>query len=158
MQMRNLIFRVVLFFLTIPLFAQGLSKVTIANVNLRKGPSIDNDIICTIPKATTLTVDSLNNDAPEWLRVNYCGKIGYVYSKYLSGHPLKSVYSKTQESVTTSSGVKYYTNSQGVKVQSPTYYSSPPLGATAECWDGTYSFSHSRRGTCSHHGGVKRWL
>lgn len=34
----------------------------------------------------------------------------------------------------------------------------PPAGATAECWDGTYSFSQSRRGTCSHHGGVKRWL
>jgi hypothetical protein len=34
----------------------------------------------------------------------------------------------------------------------------PPAGATAECNDGTYSFSSSRRGTCSHHGGVKRWL
>lgn len=33
-----------------------------------------------------------------------------------------------------------------------------PLGATAECNDGTYSFSQNRRGTCSHHGGVRRWL
>jgi hypothetical protein len=24
--------------------------------------------------------------------------------------------------------------------------------------DGTYSFSQSRRGTCSHHGGVAKWL
>lgn len=31
-------------------------------------------------------------------------------------------------------------------------------GATAECRDGTYSYSAHRRGTCSHHGGVKRWL
>ena len=31
-------------------------------------------------------------------------------------------------------------------------------GATAECQDGTFSYSQSRRGTCSHHGGVKRWL
>lgn len=33
-----------------------------------------------------------------------------------------------------------------------------PAGATAECRDGTYSYSAHRRGTCSHHGGVKRWL
>lgn len=33
-----------------------------------------------------------------------------------------------------------------------------PAGATAQCNDGTYSFSRSRRGTCSHHNGVARWL
>ena len=31
-------------------------------------------------------------------------------------------------------------------------------GATAICADGTYSYSASRRGTCSHHGGVAQWL
>ena len=30
-------------------------------------------------------------------------------------------------------------------------------GATARCRDGSYSFSQSRRGTCSHHGGVSEW-
>jgi Protein of unknown function (DUF3761) len=35
---------------------------------------------------------------------------------------------------------------------------TPPAGATAECNDGTYSYSQHRSGTCSHHGGVKRWL
>ena len=54
--------------------------------------------------------------------------------------------------------IKYYTNSKGERVQSPTKYSSAPAGATALCRDGTYSFSRSRRGTCSHHGGVKKWL
>ncbi|WP_083528068.1 DUF3761 domain-containing protein [Curtobacterium ammoniigenes] len=33
-----------------------------------------------------------------------------------------------------------------------------PSGATAKCNDGTYSFSQSRRGTCSSHGGVAAWL
>lgn len=33
-----------------------------------------------------------------------------------------------------------------------------PEGASAKCRDGTYSFSRSRRGTCSHHGGVTQWL
>ena len=35
---------------------------------------------------------------------------------------------------------------------------SAPPGATALCRDGTYSFSRHRSGTCSHHGGVARWL
>jgi hypothetical protein len=30
--------------------------------------------------------------------------------------------------------------------------------ATAKCRDGTYSYSTSRRGTCSGHGGVTEWL
>jgi Protein of unknown function (DUF3761) len=34
----------------------------------------------------------------------------------------------------------------------------PPPGATALCTDGTYSFSQTRSGTCSHHGGVAQWL
>ena len=34
----------------------------------------------------------------------------------------------------------------------------PPPGATALCRDGTYSFSQTHSGTCSHHGGVARWL
>jgi Protein of unknown function (DUF3761) len=33
-----------------------------------------------------------------------------------------------------------------------------PPGATALCNDGTYSFSATRSGTCSHHGGVGVWL
>jgi hypothetical protein len=33
-----------------------------------------------------------------------------------------------------------------------------PPGATAQCRDGTYSYSQHRSGTCSHHGGVARWL
>lgn len=52
----------------------------------------------------------------------------------------------------------YYTNSAGQRVQSPTKASAAPKGATAECRDGSYSFSQSRRGTCSHHGGVAIWL
>jgi hypothetical protein len=33
-----------------------------------------------------------------------------------------------------------------------------PADATARCADGTYSFSATHSGTCSHHGGVTRWL
>src|SRR6266705_3151515 len=47
-----------------------------------------------------------------------------------------------------------YVNSKGQTVKRPETCSSAPQGATAQCRDGTYSFSRSRRGTCSHHGGI----
>jgi hypothetical protein len=52
----------------------------------------------------------------------------------------------------------YYTNTSGSSVHSPAYSNNIPVGASAQCRDGTYSFSQSRRGTCSHHGGVSNWL
>ena len=51
-----------------------------------------------------------------------------------------------------------YVNSAGNTVCSPYSSSSAPAGASAQCGDGTYSFSQSRSGTCSHHGGVSTWL
>jgi uncharacterized protein DUF3761 len=54
----------------------------------------------------------------------------------------------------------YYRNVNGVCVHRPVkaQNSSAPHGATAQCRDGSYSFSQSHRGTCSHHGGVAKWL
>jgi hypothetical protein len=53
-----------------------------------------------------------------------------------------------------------YINKKGKKIHSPAHSKSGaiPHGATAQCGDGSYSFSQSRRGTCSHHGGVSHWL
>ncbi|MCB0941478.1 MAG: DUF3761 domain-containing protein [Mycobacterium sp.] len=53
-----------------------------------------------------------------------------------------------------------YQNSDGQCIpdeQAPTGSGAPP-GATAQCRDGTYSFSTHRSGTCSGHGGVAQWL
>jgi hypothetical protein len=57
-------------------------------------------------------------------------------------------------------GHGFYTNRQGQAVRRParTLNSQAPLGASAQCRDGSYSFSAHHRGTCSHHGGVARWL
>ncbi len=51
-----------------------------------------------------------------------------------------------------------YVNSNGETVKRPENCSAAPQGATAQCRDGSYSFSQSRRSTCSHHGGVAKWL
>jgi hypothetical protein len=39
-----------------------------------------------------------------------------------------------------------------------THHRKQSATATATCQDGTTSYSAHRRGTCSHHGGVKTWL
>lgn len=55
-------------------------------------------------------------------------------------------------------GDDYYTNVDGERVHRPTFSRSKPAGASAQCRDGSYSFSRHRRGTCSHHGGVATWF
>jgi hypothetical protein len=52
----------------------------------------------------------------------------------------------------------YYENSDGTCVHRPIDADVAPSGATAQCNDGTYSFSQHHSGTCSHHRGVAAWL
>jgi hypothetical protein len=59
---------------------------------------------------------------------------------------------------TTLSNGNYYSNVNGSKVKSPSWSPKVPAGATAQCGDGSYSFSLHHSGTCSHHGGVTNWL
>lgn len=157
--MKKLFLLTAFFALSSLLLAQNELRSTSVNLNLRKNPWIDNNVICVIPKSALLTINHSIQTSTEWIQVNYNGNIGYVYSKYLVSPEFKSAFSSSNyNQANTSRTVKYYTNSQGERVQSPTYYKTVPAGATAECRDGTYSFSRNRRGTCSHHGGVKRWL
>lgn len=55
-------------------------------------------------------------------------------------------------------GANSYINSRGHCVHRPMRSDTAPFGASAKCRDGSYSFSQSRRGTCSWHGGVATWL
>ncbi len=55
-------------------------------------------------------------------------------------------------------GEDYYTAVSGHRVDRAVHAGSAPSGATARCGDNSWSFSESHRGTCSHHGGVTRWL
>lgn len=139
--------------------------VTTANLNMRSLPCTCAGIETTIPKGATVYV--LNYEDDSWARVSYNGHVNYVSRKYIKQKPTSTYHSykhnssnKSYSYGTPSQGtsVKYYTNTRGERVQSPTYYQTAPAGATALCRDGTYSFSRSRRGTCSHHGGVARWL
>lgn len=55
---------------------------------------------------------------------------------------------------------RHYVNKDGQSIHSPAKSTSGaiPAGASAQCRDGTYSFSRHRSGTCSRHGGVGQWL
>lgn len=135
----------------------GQVTVTVGVVNFRTGPAVSENKICLLPKGTVIAIVQDTVEYENWTRISYNGEIGYVSNSSLKSTPTSSAkygYSSTP----TSKEVTYYTNSRGTKVQSPTYYSTTPAGATATCNDGTYSFSRSRRGTCSHHGGVRVWL
>ena len=132
------------------------------NLNLRYGPGIAYEIITSLPKGTPVSIDE-DCDC-KWVLVEYDGKIGYISTKHLSENPpYRKIKRESQIQThktypTTYDIVRYYTNVNGYRVQSPTYYDSTPTGATALCRDGTYSFSRNRKGTCSHHGGVAKWL
>lgn len=124
--------------------------VTTTNLNMRRLPCTCSDVVTVIPKGSTVSV--LNYEDNNWARVNWNGKTFYASRKYLK-QKKENNYSGNY-----SGNVRHYYNKYGERVQSPTYYQTAPAGATALCRDGTYSFSRSRRGTCSHHGGVAKWL
>lgn len=134
---------------TFTLNAQNITKYTTTNLNMRYDANAYSEVLMVIPTGTPVRI--AEDCDCKWIPVEYGGKVGYVSAKYLSKE-------KPSRSIQAQSRIKYYTNSKGERVQSPTKYNTAPANATALCRDGTYSFSKSRRGTCSHHGGVKKWL
>ena len=129
-----------------PVFAQN--RIAKSFANLRTQSNVNSTVIEIIPRGERVYV--VGDLASGWNQVIYNYKVGYVYTANLI--------SEGNHTYTPTNRVRYYINSAGQRVQSPTYYPSAPRGATARCVDGTYSFSRNRRGTCSHHGGVAQWL
>jgi hypothetical protein len=74
--------------------------------------------------------------------------------------PTPAVQNTAPAATSGSCSAGYYRNVSGACVHRPvrTQNNAVPAGATAQCRDGSYSFSQHARGTCSHHGGVARWL
>ena len=149
--MKKFVFIIVLVCTAFVSFAKGVVRTTTTDLSLRVDASASSRVILTIPQGTHVY---LQEDCDcVWVYVTYNGYCGYVYAQFLT----KSVPATTTTAVA-QEPIRHYTNSYGNTVQSPTRYNKAPAGATALCRDGSYSFSQSRRGTCSHHGGVARWL
>ena len=138
-----------------PLIAQDprpdSEAVTRVAARLREGPALDSRVLVTIPAKTNIKLSSCTYG---WCAVEYQQVSGHVIEAFLR-FP-----SAVASQATATRGGRGYVNSRGEWVPSPTRTSDgqPPNGASAQCRDGTFSFSRSRSGTCSHHGGVARWL
>ena len=137
-----------------PLVAQqprtDSDAVTRVTARLREGPALDSRVLIAIPPGTTIKVSSCVDG---WCGAEYQQFTGHVIQAFLR---FPSAVAPTPQPT---SG-RGYTNSRGEWVPSPirTLDGRPPEGASAQCRDSTFSFSRSRSGTCSHHGGVARWL
>ena len=124
--MNKLIIFLTQIILAFTLNAQDITKYTTTNLNMRFRADSLSKVLTVIPKGTPITI--AEDCDCNWIPVVYNGKIGYVSTKYLS---------KEKPSLSAQSEIKYYTNSKGERVQSPTKYSSAPAGATAfmQRWD-----------------------
>ncbi len=137
-------------FAAIPLAAQAqltnTTAYTTAAVTVRARPDARAKSLARLAAESPVQVAACGNG---WCQIAINGIAGYLPRLSLSQQP--------NGSFKEGSG---YTNSEGNRVRSPTRTpdNQPPAGATAQCRDGTFSFSQSRRGTCSHHGGVEKWL
>lgn len=152
-------FLLILLFLAAHAIQAQTYQYTVKEMPLKEGPGMLFKSLIPIPTGTAVEVSETCDC--EWTKILYDKKIGYIQTKNLSDKkPIGRLtsFSSPDSSPQPQSEVRYYKNSQGEKVQSPTRYNQIPKGATALCKDGTYSFSRSRRGTCSGHGGVARWL
>ena len=137
-------------FAAIPLAAQAqlanTTAYTTAAVTVRARPDARAKSVARLAAESPVQVSACGNG---WCQIAVNGVAGYL--------PRLALSKQSNGSFREGSG---YTNSQGNPVRSPTRTpdNQAPVGATAQCRDGTFSFSQSRRGTCSHHGGVAKWL
>jgi uncharacterized protein DUF3761 len=114
---------------------------------LRATPSLRARTVAFLPQGTQVRILRCAEHA---CRVAFRRLNGYVAEEVLGKAP-------APESMDLGRG---YINSRGQWIPSPTWTSDglPPQGATAQCSDGSFSFSQSAQGTCSWHGGVALWL
>jgi len=123
----------------------GVTVSASNNVNLRGGPGTNYPIVGSLASGQTARVEARNG---EWLYLS-SGKwvASWVVTVTGSASSLPSRSAPPPPAAAPA-------------VQSPAQPIPPqhPSDASALCNDGTYSYSQHRRGTCSHHGGVKLWL
>ncbi len=117
--------------------------VTARSLRIRSGPGTNYELVGGLVADNCVSLDGKNVDG-KWVRFSK----GWISAAWLN--------------IQGDIGILPVVGGADNSVQStkPSNDTSPsyPQGATAICNDGTYSHSQHRRGTCSHHGGVKQWL
>ena len=130
-----------------PPSAHDTLAYTTASIRLREKPMPTARALATLAQGSPVRLYTCTEG---WCSVVVSKLAGYVLEEFLTAQA-------PQAAASQGGG---YINSQGEWVPSPmrTADGKPPAGASAKCRDGTFSFSRSRSGTCSHHGGVAEWL
>lgn len=119
------------------------------NANLRTSPDTDGEVVSTVPKGDRIEVVKQSG---AWFLVSYNGQTGWMH-----GNTIEYINSPSTTAESSTDGDDSPTIYQPVKTKKPEVKQVNPSGATAKCRDGSLSYSGSRRGTCSHHGGVAVW-
>lgn len=121
-----------------------------ADLDVRAAPSAAAALVARLRTGTPVAVGACDAG---WCGVAAAEVTGFAAEVYLSD-------SLPPAPVAERDTGRGYRNAFGEWVRSPTRTADgvAPPGATAECSDGSFSFSNTRRGTCSSHGGVARWL
>lgn len=121
---------------------------TAAVMVLHATESLDSRVLVRVPVNSTVSVGTCS---AQWCKVTYATTTGSATKESIDAAKLPAAPTDISRG---------YRNSQGQLIPFPrkTPDNQPPPGASAQCRDGSYSFSATRRGTCSHHSGVARWL
>jgi hypothetical protein len=148
--------------------SETMAVVKSVKANLRDKPARSGQVISELEKDDRVTVLTPTPVGP-WYRVpeSRRGAEGWIHGNLIAVEGTSPVARPTafQPNVTParrsdvpSTSGRSYINVDGDRIPSPVFSDKQPAGATAQCRDGSYSFSQHRQGTCSHHGGVSRWL
>ena len=123
---------------------------TVQQVDVRELPEVNASILARLPQGVAVSVGTCGSG---WCGIATGELQGYTEEAYLADSIPPTQTAVRQQG-------RGYWNAFGEWVESPTWTTdgSPALGASARCRDGSYSFSNTRRGTCSWHGGVAQWL
>lgn len=121
------------------------------SANLRETPDSNGTVIQELPEGSELRIVKQKS---AWFFVKYGSQSGWVH-----GNTIKPADSKdgSSKSLPDTTGAAPLSRSTPAPRAAPRIEKANPSGATARCGDGSLSFSASRRGTCSHHGGVAEW-
>lgn len=116
------------------------------SMNVRGGPGLDHPVVRTLSRGQRVTLGPRNADGWSALYEGASTRpAGYVF--------------RASENLRAQAPRADAPRAQGPRTEASTQRARPaPSGASARCRDGTYSYSRNRRGTCSHHGGVREWL
>jgi SH3-like domain-containing protein len=137
-----------------PILTGCVKDVTL---RVRSGPGTSYKVVNSLTAGTCVPVSGRNSDS-SWLLVDLGGSTGWVSAAYVE---VRGEVTTLPIEAVTVAVVPTFTKVAMVNYPSPAPVAATvdsTNGASAICNDGTYSYSAHRRGTCSHHGGVKVWL